>query len=125
MITFPGRNTTSAEVVPGRKEINICPHPGGLRDPEVTPSKGRLGLGRRSWQEDDRASAGARPGIRPVIRMAAEASHAVPVPIALRRTGVRFLASRSRQGLGRRYLRPPGGQRLREAEQSAKAGREG
>jgi hypothetical protein len=49
-----------------------------------------------------------------------------PFPVALRRTGVRFLGIPFAPGTwGLRYLRSTGGRACAEAEQSAKAGREG
>ena len=49
-----------------------------------------------------------------------------PFPVALRRTGVRFLGIRSRQGPGAFVISGlPAVSACAEAEQSAKAGREG
>jgi hypothetical protein len=64
MITIPGRNTSSAQVVPGRRGINIYLSSRRPAGPQVNPPKGRL------WPA---------LGVRPVSGWPAEASHAVPV----------------------------------------------
>jgi len=59
MITFPGRNTSSAEVVPGRKEINICPPSRRPAGPGGNLLKARPGT--PSWRWSAGVTAKARP----------------------------------------------------------------